>query len=447
MKIALIHPKIFYDCECVELYRYSNQWYRDIFSRAFNLNLLRLATLTPEEHEVILIDENRKEIDLDADFDLVGVTAMTYQVDRAYEIAKEFKKRGVQTILGGVHASVLPEEALMYFDAVCCGEVESVWQNILRDAKSRKLQSRYLGERIQACHFPKPDYFRVKELLGPNQIEEFCFFPIMSSRGCPRGCDYCSATYLFKKSYRKKTIGRVIEEIRSIKCAASNLGIQKYHIEFGDDNFTIDIRRTKELLKALIDENIQYTVSADIAAADDPELLELLQVSGCKIISVGVESIEDEILGELGQWKLSQIKKTEKNIEAFFQHGIIPACNFMVGSDHTTLGTFRGIRQFVERLPVLFNLLMFTPFPGTPYLSYLRKQGRMRPQFSWKHFNLFNMVFEPKQMSVEAFYEAFEGLRLDLDHRIQYERSLNYSTVATQFRAKRRQSNSLGFIQ
>lgn len=436
MKIALIHPRIFYDCERPELAQYTNHWYRDIFTRAFNLNLLRIAALTPDQHEVVLIDENRKAIPFDESFDLVGVTAMTYQAQRAYEIAGEFKKRGVPTIFGGIHASVLPQESRCHFDAVCVGEVENVWADILVDVSKGQLRRLYQGADAKLFEVPAPKFEKVKSFLHQHESPGFCFFPMMTTRGCPRGCDYCSATYLFNKSYRKKSIEQVLEEVRQIKQVARSLNIHQFHIEMGDDNFIIDVKRTKQLLKSLCDENITYTASLDIAAADDKELLELLGASGCKIVSVGIESLDVEVLGELGKWKQSQRKKTEKNIESFFRYGITPSCNFMVGSDHTDLKVFKGIRSFVDQFPILFNLLMFTPFPGTPYVKQLSQEGRLRKDMTWRHYNLFNLVHEPKKISRDAFYEEFIQIRLDYDHLSQYQRSMDY-TSATALRGSK----------
>ncbi|HEX5033199.1 MAG TPA: radical SAM protein [bacterium] len=423
MKIALIHPKIAYRCEDPSIQEYVNRWYREIFARAFNYNLLRLASLTPERHELRLIDENYEPIDFEENFDVIGVTAMTYQAERAYEIAAAFKKRGpCRTILGGIHASVMAEEAAGHFDSVCIGEVESIWENYLDDAEKGSVRPFYRGGLASLETEPMPRYSLVRHWVKPEQQHSFHYFPTMSTRGCPRGCDYCSATYLFEGKYRKKAIDRVLAEIRSIKATASELGLDNYHVEFCDDNFIIDRRRTKELLAALVDERIGYTASLDIAASDDPEVLELLSASGCKVVSIGLESLEVNILEDLGQWKKAQRQKVERNLRAFFDYGIMPAVNFMVGSDGTDRRLFSNIRNFLEEFPVLYNLLFFTPFPGTPYREQLGKQGRLRPDKTWQDYNLFNLVFEPAGMSKEELYEEFIGIRSEYDHLRQYLR-------------------------
>ncbi len=248
----------------------------------------------------------------------------------------------------------------------------------------------------------------------------------MSTRGCPRGCDYCSATYLFNKRYRKKPIGHVIRDVREIKKTAASFGISNYHVEFCDDNFIIDRNRTRDLLHALSEEDISYTASIDIAASDDPEILELLKSSGCKVVSIGLESLEVNILEDLGQWKKSQRAKVEKNIRAFFDYGIMPAVNFMVGSDGTDQALFRNIRRFLEEFPVLYNLLFFTPFPGSPYVGRLGAEHRLREDMTWTDYNLFNLVFEPQGMTREEIYEEFYAIRSEFNHLVQFQKCQQY---------------------
>lgn len=424
MKIAIIHPRITYRCEDASIQDYVNHWYKEIFSRAFNLNLLRLGTLSALEHAVTLIDENYQSIDFDSEYDVIAVTAMTYQAERAYEIAAEFKKRGpCHTILGGIHASVLPEEASKHFDSVCVGEVEGLWHQYLQDVEAENTKRVYRGELSELNEEVSLDYSLVAPWTRGSREGGFFFFPTMSTRGCPRGCDYCSATYLFNKRYRKKDIEKVLSEIRNIKASAGALGISNYHIEFCDDNFIIDRNRSKELLQALIPEKIAYTASLDIAASDDPEILSLLGQSGCKVVSIGLESLEVNILEDLGKWKKSQRDKVERNIRAFFDYGITPAVNFMVGSDGTERNLFRNIRRFLREFPVIFNILFFTPFPGTAYRENLRQQGRLREDKTWTDYNLFNLVFEPVGMSKEELYEEFFSIRFQYNHLERHLRS------------------------
>jgi len=424
MKIALIHPKITYVCENAPIQDYVNQWYKDIFSRAFNHNLLRLASLTPRDHDIFLIDENYREIDFEARYDVVAVTAMTYQVERAYQIAKAFKDRGpCHTILGGIHASVQPFEAGDHFDSVCVGEVENIWGEFLSDLAAGKARKFYLGTLARLEEIPKLDYSFARQWTEAETASQLRFFPVMSTRGCPRGCDYCSATYLFEKKYRKKSVERVISEVRNIKTTAAELGISQFHVEFCDDNFIVDRRHAKELLAQLAGENITFTASIDIAASDDPEILELLGAGGCKIVSIGLESLEVNILEDLGQWKKSQRAKVERNIRAYFDYGIVPAVNFMVGSDGTDRQLFGNIRKFIQEFPVVYNLLFFTPFPGTPHREVLQKAGRLRADKSWSDYNLFNLVFEPKGMTKEELYDEFFAIRSEYDHLRQFIRS------------------------
>lgn len=139
-------------------------------------------------------------------------------------------------------------------------------------------------------------------------------------------------------------------------------------------------------------------------------------------IDIGLESLDVNILEDLGQWKKSQRNKVEKNIQAFFDYGIMPSCNFMVGSDGTDQKIFDNIRLFLKEFPVLFNILFFTPFPGTPYVSKLKEQNRLREDLTWTDYNLFNLVFEPKGLSKEKLYGEFYSIRSEFDHLTQHYR-------------------------
>ncbi len=421
MKIAIIHPKTTYRCEDLDIQDYANYWYKDILSRSFNHNLLRIASLTPTDHDLKLIDENYEDIDYNEKFDIIAVTAMTYQVEKAYQIAEKFKKQySCQTILGGIHASVLPHEALQKFDSVCVGEVENIWEIYLDDVAQGRAQKIYNGSLANLEKEAILKYSVVKHWTKQLGKDRFYFFPTMTARGCPRGCDYCSATYLFNKKYRKKEIAQVLSEIREIKKITQELEIQNYRVEFCDDNFIIDRKRSKEMLSALVDENISYVASLDIAASDDLEIMELLSASGCKLVSIGLESLEVNILEDLGQWKKSQRKKVEKNIQAFFDYAIMPSVNFIVGSDGTDHKLFHNIRKFLKEFPVPYNLSFFTPFPGTPYFESFKKAGRLRKDKSWEDYNLLNLVFEPQGISKEELYEEFYSLRSSYNHQERY---------------------------
>lgn len=414
MRIALIHPRTEYPCENEQVDRYVKACVIPVFSRILNLNLLRIAALTPSHHEVELIDENIREIDFSRKYDLVGVTAMTFQADRAYEIAGKFREAGAPTILGGIHAALAPEEAGRHFDSVCLREVENCWSEILSDAERGALKSRYLAGDADLKQVPSPDYGRIPDLVRGVDFaadSHTWFFPVMTSRGCPRGCDYCSATYLFDRRVRKHDAERALDEVREVKRIAQGLGVRNWMVEFCDDNFLVDVKRSKGLLQKLADLGVRFTALMDIVAPDDLELIRLLKEAGCAHVCIGLEGLEEDTLEEFGKWKKAQLGKIEKNIDACFKVGLTPSVNFIVGSDRTQPAHFKGIGKFMQHFPIPMGLLFFTPFPGTRYARELDEAGRLRPEMKWSYYNLYNIVHETVAMPRERLYDEYCYLR------------------------------------
>ena len=249
------------------------------------LGLLVVAGLTPRDWETVVFDENveRRDYAHMPAPDLVGITAFTSQADRAYEIAREFRDRGIAVVMGGIHATMRPEEASRYVDSVATGEAESVWGQILTDKASGKLKPVYAGERINLNKAPIARHDLLK--FG------YRFGSIQTTRGCPLSCNFCSVTAFNGRHYRHRPISKVIDEFRTIR---------EKLVLIVDDNLigtrTDHIARAKELLRAMIESGIRKKWIAQVTMnfGDDEELLSLAAKAGCIGVFIGFESISPE---------------------------------------------------------------------------------------------------------------------------------------------------------
>ncbi|MFO7656360.1 MAG: cobalamin-dependent protein, partial [Bacteroidales bacterium] len=226
-----------------------------------------LEGLTPAEHTVKVIEEEAEPLSFDEPCDLVGISCMTANAPRSYEIAREFKKRGKTVILGGVHPTILPDEALQYADSVVVGEAEGVWEKVLQDFQKGNLEQRY--------HNPQPDLTKYvpKNFKRLAQKRLFNIIPIMTTRGCPYDCEFCCVTDLFGKKIRHIPVENVVRDIQ--ESGARNF-------MFLDDNIIGQPRYAKELFKAIKPLKIKWVGQASISLVKDSELLQLAADSGCK---------------------------------------------------------------------------------------------------------------------------------------------------------------------
>ncbi|GAG81765.1 unnamed protein product, partial [marine sediment metagenome] len=232
------------------------------------LNLLYVAALTPKDVEITLVDEHVDRIDFEEEVDLVGITSLTATAPRGYEIADEFRKRGVKVVLGGIHSSALPQEAIQHADSVVIGEAENLWPEVIEDFKKKRLKKFYQSSQkpsLENLPLPRRDLLQGKRYLTKNFI--------MTTRGCPFDCDFCSVTRFFGKRHRFRPVGDVIKEIESLK---GNFTV------FADDNVIAHKKYAKELFKALIPCKKRWFSQADLTMAQDEELLKLAVQSGCE---------------------------------------------------------------------------------------------------------------------------------------------------------------------
>jgi radical SAM superfamily enzyme YgiQ (UPF0313 family) len=348
------------------------------------LALYILEGLTPEEHEVHIVEEESGLVDMEQDCDLVGISCMTANAPRAYDLCKEFKKRGKTVLLGGVHPTILPEEALKHADCVVVGEAEGVWHKLLSDFQNNELKKRY--------HEPKPDlekYVRkdFKKILK-NRL--FKIIPVMTTRGCPYNCDFCCVTNLFGRKIRHIPIENVVSDI--LDSGAKN-------IMFLDDNIIGHPKYAKALFKAIKPLKVNWLGQASVSllVADD-ELMQLAAESGCKAMFFGIESVSVDQLQTLRK-ALKEIEHLESALKKIKKMGILIHASMVFGFDNDTKEIFSETVEFLIKnkvSTVSFNVL--TPYPGTKIYDELKSEGRLTTT-DWKYYDHNTVVFKPKNMT------------------------------------------------
>ncbi|HPF39475.1 MAG TPA: radical SAM protein [Phycisphaerae bacterium] len=372
-----------------------------------SLSLLTLAGMTPDEFDVSYheVADLAAAGDLSMDFDVVAISSLTAQIDEAYAIADRYRAAGVRVVMGGLHVSALPDEALAHCDAIVIGEGEMSWPRLLEDLRSGRLARVYRpadGAYFQLADAPMPRF----DLLEPARYNRVT---IQTSRGCPHRCDFCASSILLTPFYRVKPVERVIAEARRVKEL-----FERPFFEFADDNSFAAREHYKELLRALKKEHVKWFTEADISIANDFELLELMRESGCRQVLIGLESPAASALDgvELKRnWKLRQAPDYEGAIRRIQSRGITVNGCFILGMDAQTPAVFDEVYDFVERSGLYeTQVTVMTPFPGTPLYERLRSEGRLLEERAWRKCTLFDVNFRPLRMSVSELESGFLNL-------------------------------------
>jgi radical SAM superfamily enzyme YgiQ (UPF0313 family) len=371
------------------------------------LALIILPGLTPKEHQVVTVDEEAEGINLEHDCDLVGISFMTSNASRAYWLAGEFKKRGKTVVLGGVHPTLLPDEASLYGDSVVIGEAEGVWVELLEDYKNGCLKKIY--------HNPRPDLsiYVPKDFSKINKRRLFALVPVMTSRGCPYHCDFCCVTDLFGKEIRHVPVDNIVRDIKESG---------RKNFMFLDDNIIGHPRYAKELFAALKPLKISWVGQSSISMlVKDEELLQLAAESGCKGLFIGLESVKEAQMSSLRK-SFKSLEGLENALKKMRKAGIFVLASMIFGFDEDTKDVFDDTVKFLIKNKVhtvSFNVL--TPYPGTKTLQKMKEEGRLLTD-DWKYYDHSTVVFQPKNMSPyelmvgkirarKKFYSAWSILR------------------------------------
>jgi radical SAM superfamily enzyme YgiQ (UPF0313 family) len=358
------------------------------------LVLPTLAALTPSDVEVSLIDENVEPINFNEKVDLVGITGMTYLISRSYEIADEYRKRGVPVVMGGIHVSGLPEEAIQHSDSVVIGEAEEIWEHIIRDAQKGNLQKFYRAPRFPDLNnSPVPRW----DLLKNNK---YLYFNIQIGRGCPYNCEFCTVTLFNGRGYRHKPVEKVMEEIDVLQKIGKRKGLF-----FTDDNILSNSSYIKHIFKQLVNKKVQWWCQASINRLKEDEMLKLMYDAGCREIFVGFESVSKESLVSMHKNQINKVEEYGETVKKVHSHGIGVFGSFVLGSDGEDETVFKKIEEFIMENNILFAMVnILTPGIGTALRERLEKEERLLA-VNWDRSNGDFVCFKPQLMSPQLLQQ------------------------------------------
>jgi radical SAM superfamily enzyme YgiQ (UPF0313 family) len=349
-----------------------------------------IAGLTPKDIPITFYDDRMELIPYDEPTDLVAISVETYTAKRAYQIASEYRRRGVPVIMGGFHATLCPEEVAQYADAVVVGEAENLWEQVLADAERGSLQTYYRQDGRPALKQLRVErsIYSGKRYLPIGLIE--------AGRGCNFQCDFCAVQTVFKHTQTRRPLADILSELETMR--------HRPLIFFVDDNLTADIPAAKEFFRALIPLKLRWVSQVSINAAFDDELLELMSKSGCQAVLIGFESLNAENLKKMNKGFNLMKGGFEQALAHLRRHNIKLYITFVFGYDEDTESSFDASVDFALRHKfyiAAFNHL--TPFPGTPLYKSLEQQGRLLYDAWWldERYRYNQIPFQPAHMTPE----------------------------------------------
>ncbi|RIK74570.1 MAG: B12-binding domain-containing radical SAM protein [Planctomycetota bacterium] len=364
-----------------------------------SLGLLYLAAVTPEGHDLRYYeaDRDRAEPAELYDSDLVAISTFSAQAFEAYAIADRLRAAGVRVAIGGLHASVEPDEALAHADFVLVGEAEETWPRLVEALAAGNVDRRLW----RAGDFPSVD---VRTLPVPRYDllagRAYNRFTVQTSRGCPWRCDFCASTVMLTKSYRKRPVEHVRRDIEALKRFR-----KRPFVELADDNTFVDKDWGKELCRQLIPLGVNWFTETDVSVADDDELLRLLRRSRCRQVLIGLESPEQESLEGMelhANFKARRWATAKDAVRRIQDHGITVNGCFILGLDAHGPDVFEHVLEFALEIPLYeVQITVLTPFPGTPLYERFLAEGRLIEPRRWDLCTLFDVNYRPARMTVD----------------------------------------------
>jgi len=362
------------------------------------LGLTTVAATTPPQYEVTICDENVEALDLDTDAEVVGISFMTAVAPRAFEIARELRRRGKIVIAGGFHPTLCPEDTAEHFDAVVAGDAEGLWPKVLADIEAGRL-----GETKIYRHRDLPDLACVpaprRDLTAHTAKYYATINAVQTTRGCANGCTYCSITAFHRRTQRTRPIENVLAELRTIP----------RDFIFVDDNIIGDVEYAKKLFAAMAPLKKRWISQCSLRIADDPELLTLARDAGCMAMFIGIETLSDANLADFGK-EFNDAAGYRKRIAAIRRAGIGVQAGIIVGADGDDPGVFERMLRFlrIARIDAL-QLNILTPLPGTPLFEWFDRDGRISDT-DWSKYDFRHTVIRPAGMTAGQLQDGADWL-------------------------------------
>ncbi len=358
-----------------------------------------LVSLIPKELnvQVEIFDESIEKINKEnIEADLIVISAITATANRAYKYADYSKSKGIPVVIGGVHATLNPQEALQHADSVICGIAVESWPQLLRNFKENKLQKIYTQqENIDLSNMPLPN----RDCYNGKSAFKIKLNGVQATFGCDNNCEFCVQPYVCG-GYHQRPVEQVIQEIKSIKSP---------FIEFYDPNIAQDKKYLRELCTAMIPLKKNWVAPATIDLADNEELLRLVAKSGCRSVLIGFESVSQDTLNEISKG-FNTVYKYKEAIKKFHKVGIAVAGSFVFGFDSDTKDVFKQTLNFINKAHIdIPRFAINTPFPGTPFYEKMKRENRIIEQ-NWSMYDCNHVVIKPKNMTPEELQEGFDWI-------------------------------------
>ena len=389
MKILLVFPKVEHGQTTI---KDKGTWNAFLFGNPI-ITLPHIATITPREYDVKIVNENYSDIDFDEDVDLVGITCYTMTAPRVYKIADEFRKRGKKVVLGGYHPTAMPDEAIQHADSVLKGEAEASWPKLLKEAENGKLKQFYEPD----SNFDMADIPPIRrDLIVLNPI----LGAVQSTRGCSNRCEFCAISSFCKHGIKQRPVENVVEEIIKMP--------NKLFI-FHDPHLTAKPEYARELFKEMIKQKVNKSWLANgttnVLSKIDDEFLNLAHKAGCLEWFIGFESVSQKALNGIKKTH-NKVENFKKLIKRLHKHGMAVQGGIIFGFDEDTPDIFDLTLEKMHEFEIdIVEVNILTPYPGTPLYDRLEREGRIITH-DWSKYNQVDVVYKPKNMTEKELWEG-----------------------------------------
>lgn len=374
-----------------------NKFRKKQFNNFIQITMPYLAAFIDEDkYEIRIVDEYNQSIPYEERFDLAAITINTSNATHCYNISKRFKYKGTKVVIGGPHASLLPEEVKKNCDYIIVGEGEMIWPEFLEDFYQGKAKAEYICSEVPSL---KNMPVIRRDLIYKRHFTKGA---VISSRGCPYKCDYCNLKQIYMEPFRVRPIDEVIADIRTIK--------SRYFV-FWDDNFFGNTGYTKNLLKELKKLNKKWAAQVTLERCEDEELLRLAKEVGCIYLFVGLESFSQDSLGSVNKG-INDVGRYKSLIENIHNKGICVQAGIIFGFDTDKKDVFKKTLDACNELGIDgVTVSLLTPLPKTPIYNQLKEENRLLTN-DWSYYNgKTRVAFLPKNMSAEELFEGYMWFR------------------------------------